>query len=164
MTTIRWAGKAVDGKEVIVGIEIDSNRLRVLHPIDPVSMTKQEMAHDTDINVIMRKWVSQGVIPGTGGREARYGDFSSGMSYHDSLNSVIEMQTTFEALPALVRKACDNDPGKFLDMCEDESRIDELKALGLVEESLPPMVRVMREEAVEEGPGEVSQAGTVGST
>lgn len=163
MTTVRWSGKAVDGKDVIVGIEVDSNRLRVLHPIDPVSMTKQEMAQDADINVIMRKWVNHGIIPGTNGREATYGDFSSGLSYQEALDSVISCQNTFDALPALVRKACDNDPAKFLEMVEDPKRVDELKELGLLEESLPPMVRLMREPAaIEEGPDGESQGGTVG--
>lgn len=151
---------------VVDEVEVDPTheRIRVLHPTGGPMMTKQEMALDTDVNIIMNKWLHAGVPPAHTGREARYGDFSGEMSYQQSLNAVLEAQQMFDELPALVRKACDNDPGKFLEMCADESRIEELKKLGLVEERLPPFVRVLREEAAAEGAAAEGPpaAGTVG--
>lgn len=102
---------------------------------------KQADKGATDINVMVRKWIKNGTPPVMSGREPHYGDFSQGVSYHEALNTLIDAQNEFMALPAPVRTFCDNDPGLFLDLCSDPENREKLLELGLVEDRLPPIVR-----------------------
>lgn len=103
---------------------------------------KQAAKDSTDINVMIRKWIKNGTPPIASGREPSYGDFSQGVDYHTALNTLIDAQEQFMQLPAPVRTFCDNDPGLFLDLCSDPLNRAKLLELGLVEERLPPIVRV----------------------
>lgn len=163
-TTRRFHSERNDGVFMTTEVEYDvGDHIKVLHPTGGELKTKQEMAADCDINTIMGRWLERGIAPGLNSTQASYGDFSSAEDLHSSINRVMEAQDQFDRLPAEVRKACDNSPVKFIELCGDESRIDELKKLGLVEESLPPFVRILREEkAFEGGPGDGQDAGTVG--
>lgn len=102
-----------------------------------VSKVKQSESEGTDINVIMRKWQKQGIVPTGSAKTPQYGDFSDMTTYHLGLTQMIEAQADFEALPSAVRKHCDNDPGKFLDLVFDPERQVELVDLGLLPKSIP---------------------------
>jgi len=100
-------------------------------------MTKQADAAAADANVLVRRWLQRGELQVTR-EEARYGDFSSGLTFHESLLRVKAAEEEFAGLPARIRKACENDPAKFLQMVFDPTRRAELEALGLVEKMAPP--------------------------
>ncbi len=111
-----------------------SDHDRVFHPSGGEMLTKQSERDATDVNLIMDSWVHAGAAvaghmnlsPGV------YGDFSSGIDYHEALNRVKDAEASFMDLPAKVRGHVDNDPGKFLDMVFDPERREELEGLGLV--------------------------------
>lgn len=111
-------------------------RVRVLHPAGGRQMTKLAEQESSDINVIMRRWKTTGMIP-VKGETPVYGDFGSGIDYHVAMNRVRQAAEDFAALPADVRSHVQNDPGAFLDMVFDPERIDELVELGLVTERIP---------------------------
>lgn len=113
-------------------------RGRVVHPVRGESRTIQSDAMSTDINSIMSKYQQHGVLPRVNAARPRYGDFSSALDYHSSLSRVLAAQDEFMSLPSSVRKAVDNDPGKFLDLVTDPDRREELEKLGLLEAQLPP--------------------------
>lgn len=115
---------------------MSEERRRVTQPEGGEVKTKQADALRTDVNAIMARWIHHGVPPEQR-QGARYGDFSSGLDYQTSLDQVIAAQRDFEALPAHVRKHCQNDPREFLAMVFDEGRRDELLELGLIEAELP---------------------------
>lgn len=100
-------------------------------------MTKQAPKEEQDVNVIMGRWIGQGIPPRPGPRMAMYGDFTNAPDFHAAQNLVIEAREQFEDLPARVRKACKNDPGQFLEMVHDPERRAELVELGLLEEAVP---------------------------
>lgn len=112
------------------------DRRRVVPELGDESLTKQSMAQESDINQIVARHIAHGVPLFVDGR-ATYGDFSSFLDYHGSLNAVLRAQEEFNALPAAVREHVGNDPGKFLDLVYDPARRDELVALGLVDAAFP---------------------------
>lgn len=116
-------------------------RPRVFHPSGGESKTKQSDYHKTDINGILSRYIKTGILPTTG-RKPIYGDFTNGMDYHTMLNRIASAEEAFMRLDPLVRKHCDNDPGKFLDLVFDPNRRGELEKLGLLDlqapETAPP--------------------------
>lgn len=126
-----------------------TDRVRVIHPEGGEKMVKESLSEESDVNNIMEKWINTGVVPFGNGKEARYGDFSSGDDYHEAMVKVQEAEEHFALLPARVRAACDNDPAKFLDMVQDDEQVARLEKLGLVEEAKPPKA----EEPVVDEPG-----------
>lgn len=111
-------------------------RVRVVAEVGGVSMTKQSMASDTDINQIVARHVAHDAPFFVDGR-ATYGDFTGVLDYHGALTAVMRAQDEFMALPAAVREHCKNDPGEFLSMVYDPGRRPELEKLGLVEAAVP---------------------------
>lgn len=118
---------------------------RVQHFPVGETRTKQAEGADTDVNAIMRKYLSQGIIPRMrDDGEGRFGDFSSGMDYHEAMNAVRAADSMFADLPIEVRIACEHDPAKLLDMVysEDPAKREQAMAFGLIErpkEAAPPV-------------------------
>lgn len=96
------------------------------------SLTKQSDAADCDLNVIVQKYAPDQTLAAWNTRVGRYGDFSQVGEFQEMLYRVVEAQEHFDALPALVRGYCQNDPGVFLDLVHDPNRVGELRALGLL--------------------------------
>lgn len=116
-----------------------ADRVRVTQPEGGRTLTKQSDALETDVNKIVARHIAHRMpLPGPG-QNPMYGDFTGAVDYHTALTRLREAEIQFNNLPAHVRRACDNDPGKFLDLVYDPDRRDELVALGLVEAQLPPV-------------------------
>lgn len=96
------------------------------------SRTRQSEANAADINQIMQKYVRTGIIP-VSDRQGFFADVSQMGDYRTAMDNVMKADKFFMQLPAEVRAKFDNDPAKFLDVCADESRRDELVELGLLE-------------------------------
>lgn len=109
---------------------------RVQHEGGGESLTKQSMASATDINNIVNRWIVHGEAPVTG-KKPMYGDFTGLGDFHTAMNRVKAAEADFQALPAHIRKHCNNDPGEFLAMVYDPNRKPELEQLGLVESRNP---------------------------
>lgn len=109
-------------------------RERVRTAVGEKSRTKQSFAEESDINAIMRKYLSSGILPHLSSSPPRYGDFSTAGDYLEAMNKVKDAEQRFADLPSNVRDHVDNDPAKLLELAYDESRRDELVELGL----LPP--------------------------
>lgn len=95
------------------------------------SMTKQEFKDECDINVIMSKYVTLGVLP-VGVKTAEYGDFAQAPDFHEAMNILAVAREQFAALPSKVRDRFKNDPEEFLKFVHDEKNVDECKELGLL--------------------------------
>lgn len=116
------------------------NRVRVIHAEGGRVMTKQAFRDETDANYIMEKWIKQGHYPRGPAGQPMYGDFSSGLDYQGALNRVMAASVEFQALPSRVRTACENDPGRFLELCSDPTQLERLRELGLAEADVPEQV------------------------
>ena len=98
-------------------------------------LTKSEFLKDCDINLIMAKYKKTGILP-TSARSAaaRYGDFSSVPTFAEMQDKIAAASEVFAALPAIVRKQFDNDPGEFLRASETPEGREIMKQLGLGKE------------------------------
>lgn len=100
-------------------------------------MTKQSDALTTDVNAIVARHVAHGIPLPVDGRPPTYGDFASGLDYHEAMNRVTAAEQSFDQLPAHIRAHCENNPGRFLDLVFDPNRIGELEELGLLPAQTP---------------------------
>lgn len=141
---------------------MSEERRRVQHPGGGVSKTRQSDALQSDVNAIMSKYVQTGLVSQRAER-GTYGDFSSGLTFHEAMNAVREAESDFWQLPPQVRRKCKNDPGEFLDMVFDPDRRHELEELGLREEDAPekapPASKPPEEEQAPPAPGGATEGG-----
>lgn len=103
---------------------------------DVESRTKQSFAAECDINTIMRRYVSTGVVPGNA-RVGRYGDFSNVGDYLEAQSVILEANQQFKALPANVRERFKNNPALMLEFVADKANVEEARKLGLLKEETP---------------------------
>lgn len=91
-------------------------RKRVALKFDPaLRRTKSEFKEECDVNNIIAKYRSSGVLPESSRAAAmRYGDFSQTPTFQEMHNKVIDARLMFAGLPAAVRDKYGNDPGLFL--------------------------------------------------
>ncbi len=90
------------------------------------------MADDCNINTIMARYEKTGLIEHVKEIQGAYGDFSEIQDYQSSLNQVIATRKMFDTLPSKIRGQFNNNPGTFLDFCEDPENFDEMVEMGLV--------------------------------
>lgn len=102
------------------------------------TMAKQSFKDESDINTIMRKYQSTGIIEHVQRVQGSYGDFSNVQGYQLSLNQVIAAQEAFDELPAMLRKRFGNDPAQLMTFLDDQDNLEEAIRLGLVEKPATP--------------------------
>lgn len=96
-----------------------SEKQRVSLEIDPNNgRTKQSHKNESDINLIMAKYIKTGVIEHGRKHAPRYG-FATAMDFHSAMNTITEATEMFADLPSKLRARFENDPAKFLAYCED---------------------------------------------
>jgi len=94
--------------------------------------TKSEFHDECDINKIMARYRRTGVLPEYAHQAAaQYGDFSQIPSFAEMQHKIIAANELFGALPAIVRKQFDNDPGQFLEASQTAEGRSLLVKLGL---------------------------------
>lgn len=103
------------------------------------SMTKQSFKDEADLNRIMRKYLTTGVLPVVRQRlGAAYGEFDGVEDYFACQVKLKNAEEAFMQLPSAVRSACSNEPGRLLELLNNPARRQEAIALGLVEEPEVP--------------------------
>lgn len=100
--------------------------------------TRQEFADECDINVLMKRYEKTGILPWDDKAPApQFLDVTDVPSFQDALHIVMEAETAFMSLPAVVRKEFDNDPVKFVEYASEKSEdgssknIERLREWGL---------------------------------
>lgn len=116
---------------------------------DP-SLTQQHHAADTDVNLIVKRYMNTGILP-QGALAPLYGDFRESLSFHDAQNKIREAQEAFMLIPAEIRAKFDNDPGKFVEFASEEANRDELVKLKLLDP--PPRSNAARQPTEKAAPG-----------
>lgn len=107
------------------------DRTRVALEVTTLSLTKQAMRDECNINRIMDRYQKTGLLDHVQQYAGKYGDFAGVQDYQSSVNQVLEAQEAFMTLPSSVRKRFDNDPGAFLEFVMDASNLEEMVSLGL---------------------------------
>lgn len=96
--------------------------------LDP-SLAVQAAKEETDINVIIKKYLLTGETPEL--RQGIYADVSELTDLAEALRQVQEAQEAFMMLPADVRRYFDNDPVKLVAFAQDPANLDKAIELGL---------------------------------
>lgn len=100
-----------------------------------VSKTKQSFKEECDINTIMRRYETTGVIDHVNKRKPEFGDFADVVSFQEGLDIVRHAQEEFANLSARVRDRFGNDPAQFLAFMDNPDNKAEAIKLGIV---MPP--------------------------
>lgn len=111
--------------------------MRVQHPGGGVSRVKKADALHSDANRIMGRYIAHKIHPTEQIGNLEYGDFTNVDDYHAMLTRVRQAQQSFDQLPARVKKLCNQDPGKFVDMVYDAEGRRALAEAGMHEFQAP---------------------------
>ena len=95
--------------------------------------TKSEFKDECDINVLMKRYEKQGVLPNMRVGQAAYVDCTVFSDFQTSMQIVHDAERMFLALPSRVRLEFDNDPVKFVAYAQDPANRKRLVELGLAE-------------------------------
>jgi len=98
---------------------------------------KQSFKDECDINVIMKKYRTSGLISHVSKNAGRFADVSEIGSYQDAIHRVRGARKFFLGLPASLREEFKNDAAIFLDFVSDPSNEKEIRRLGLEKVVLP---------------------------
>jgi len=93
-------------------------------------LTKQSMAKETDINLIMAKYQRTGLVNFVNENQGEYME-APDMDFHQAIDYIAKSKELFDEMPSSLRKRFNNDPGEFLDFVHDENNADEMVELGL---------------------------------
>lgn len=96
------------------------------------SRTKQSELEACDINNIMARYATTGVLTHLASGQPLYGDFSEVEDYQTSLNKVMSAEERFNSLPSDIRKKFDYDPQKMVEFILDEKNREECVKLGFI--------------------------------
>lgn len=105
---------------------------------DQVSATSQEFLDDCDINTIMRRFVSRGILPSGNPKRPLYGDFMNVGDYLEAQQRFITAQEQFLTLPARLRHQLNNSPAEFLVWIADPANRKAATDLGLIQQASTP--------------------------
>lgn len=98
--------------------------------------TVQSAKDECDVNQILKRYETTGVLEHTRQFNGQYGDFSEIGDFQSAMQSVQVGREIFDTLPAQMREIFNNDPGNFLDAVVDPDRNQELVELGILEGNL----------------------------
>lgn len=96
---------------------------------DEESMAQESDMEDSDINIIMKKYNTTGLLPQIN-MEALTGDFSEAGDFRDAQEKLRAANEAFAEVPAALRRRFDNDPQKFIDFVMDDANLEETVKLG----------------------------------
>lgn len=99
--------------------------------VSGVTMTKQSMARDCDINNIMQKYQKTGLLNHVNEHEGNYGNFIGCEDYHTSQNLLLEAEKLFDSIPSSIRKKFENSPYEFLQFTQNPENSEQMIELGL---------------------------------
>lgn len=110
----------------------DHKRKRVRTEVGTKSRTKQSETEATNVNTIMRKYQKTGVIDHWNQNRPTFGDFSMSQGLHANMIAAELAQDEFMKLDAHVRKACDNEPVKLLELMTSPEGLEVLREAGML--------------------------------
>lgn len=120
------------------------------------SMTRQSEMEACDIHNVLRQFSQQGFEQLVRDNAARgqYADLTALPDYQAALDTVIQAQAAFAALPSQVRERFQNDPSRFIDFLSRPENQDEAIRLGLAADTRTPEPKPQKVEIVNNPPPE----------
>lgn len=96
---------------------------------DP-SLAQQSSAEETDINTIVNRYLRSGVLPLIP-LPPTQDEFAEIFDFRTAMDTMLEAEKSFKALPADVRRRFDNNPAEFVDFCSNRDNLPEMRKMGL---------------------------------
>lgn len=113
-------------------IELRENKTkRVMTINEDPSLTDQQWQKSCDVNTIIAKYKKTGEIKHLAAHQGQYADLSELPDLLTALNTVNTASSTFEQLPAQIRKYFANDPVELYTFLQDPKNDQEAIRLGL---------------------------------
>ncbi|AXH77425.1 MAG: internal scaffolding protein [Microviridae sp.] len=106
---------------------------------DQISATSQEFLDETNINTIMRRYVSRGILPSGNPKRPLYGDFMNVGDFLEAQTKFLTAQEQFLTLPAKLRHQLNNSPAEFLVWIADPANRQQAEKLGLITQAATPV-------------------------
>lgn len=106
-------------------------RVQITMPDDEKILTKQSFEEESNINIIMARYVKTGMLDHLNQYGGDYGNFIGFQDYHTSMNLILDAGQAFMALPAQTRAKFGNDPQTFLAFVQDPDNLEEMREMGL---------------------------------
>lgn len=91
---------------------------------------KQSFKNECDINRIMARFQTHGVLDWTSERQAIFADVSS-YDFMEAMQTVARANAMFADLPSSVRKRFSNDPAEFLEFASNPENLPDMVKMGL---------------------------------
>ena len=101
------------------------------------SRTKQSFRDEVDINQVIRRYHSTGVLPQNNTHELTFGDYSNPIDFHEAQNKIMRANDLFYALPSHIRREFNDNPGDFLNFAQNPDNQDAMEDMGLLPPSMP---------------------------
>lgn len=121
--------------EIVAGRRWAYSMYRPHDPVDIVfsdkSLARQEFKDESDINTLMKRYRTHGVMPTMRTDAPRYLDCTEVPDFQQAMQLVIDAENAFMTLPAAVRKEFGNDPGAFVEYASDPENIEQMREWGL---------------------------------
>lgn len=117
--------------------QLTSKRPRPVLKTGP-GLTEQSHAESCDIHHIMRKYEKTGIIDHVNRVQGTYENYAGAPDFQEAQNIIAEAKSMFETVPATIRRAFDNDPGRFVSYMTDPANIEGIEKLGLDASHLKP--------------------------
>jgi len=102
-----------------------------------IYFTEQHHKEYCDINNIVKKYDTTGLLQNVTEAEGKYGDVS-GLEYKEALDLVIGMESTMAEMPSHIRKYFKNDPRLFAEFMENPDNREKAIELGLINRAWEP--------------------------
>lgn len=106
-------------------------KVKVMETFPADGRTKQSFKDECDINQIMARYQTTGVLDFVAKHQAQYGD-CTGIEFQQGLDIIRQAREMFADLPSKLRARFSNDPGEFLDFVQDPANLEEAAQLGLL--------------------------------
>lgn len=100
------------------------------------SLTRQSFKDEVDINAIIKRYETTGMLPTPNQRTPQYGDYSNPIDFQSAQNIIIRGQEQFDSLPSKVRRQFNDNPVDFLAFATNPENLDAMVEMGLLDPSL----------------------------
>lgn len=107
--------------------------VHVLTVNDLPTLTIQSEKDACDVNKIVERFKTTGIMTNVRKDSPMYGDFSNISDYQSAVIAMQNAEESFMSLPADIRKRFANDPGKLIEFLENPENRSEAIKLRLIE-------------------------------
>lgn len=95
------------------------------------SLTQQHFKDECEIENVIRKHDSTGLISHITRGKAQYGDYSEVNEYREALDLINNADESFNGLPSEIRKIFGNNAGDFFEFATNPDNAEKMVELGL---------------------------------